>query len=118
MKISTSIEFFLGNSSTQTNKTKQKFIKLYYLDSWMQIVQFDEQKFSKMYYIQMIQFDELLFSLFRLICLVYANFLTTQITINIFQIKFTIELSSAFLVYNPYHATLGENQTKFSFLIP
>ena len=31
---------FLGNSLTQT---KQKFIRLYYLDCWIQIVQFDEQ---------------------------------------------------------------------------
>ena len=39
---------FLGNSLTQT---KQKFIRLYYLDCWIQIVQFDEQNkmFNKMY---------------------------------------------------------------------
>ena len=35
---------FLGNSLlTQTNQTKQKFNKLYYLDCWIQVVQFDEQ---------------------------------------------------------------------------
>ena len=38
---------FLGNSLTQTNKTKQtkqKFIRLYYLDCWIHVVPFDEQK--------------------------------------------------------------------------
>ena len=34
---------FLGNSLTQTN---QKFIRLYYLGYWSQIVQFDEQNKS------------------------------------------------------------------------
>ena len=33
---------FLGNSLTQ----KQKFIRLYYLDCWIQIIQSDEQKKS------------------------------------------------------------------------
>ena len=28
---------------TQTNQTKQKFIRLYSLDCWIQIVQFDEK---------------------------------------------------------------------------
>ena len=37
---------FLGNLLTQTNQTKEKFIRLYYLDRWIQKVQFDEQNKS------------------------------------------------------------------------
>ena len=40
---------FLGNSLTQTNQinqTKQKFIRLYYLDCWIRKIQSDEQNKS------------------------------------------------------------------------
>ena len=64
------VEFY-GNSLTQTNQikqTKQKFIRLYYLDCWIEIIQCDEENKSstKCIVVQIIQFDELLFCL---ICL-------------------------------------------------
>ena len=37
---------FLGNSRTQTKQTKQKFIRLYCLDSWIKIIQSDEENKS------------------------------------------------------------------------
>ena len=63
---------FLGKSLTQTNKTKQMFIRLYYLDCWTQIIQSDKQNkcSTKCIIVQIVQFDELLFCSFRLICLV------------------------------------------------
>ena len=59
---------FLRNLLIQTIQTKQKSIRLDYLDHWIQVVQFDEQKFNKMYYVQVAQFDELLFCLIGLVC--------------------------------------------------
>ena len=37
---------FLVNSLTQTNQKIQKFIRLYYLNCWIQMVQFNEQNNS------------------------------------------------------------------------
>ena len=64
------IEFY-GNSLTQTNQTKQtkqKFIRLYYLDCWIKIIQCDEQNktSTKCIVVQIIQLDELSFCLFCL----------------------------------------------------
>ena len=64
---------FSGNSLTQT---KQELITLYYLDCWNQIVQFDEQNKSLTKctsYVRTVQCGELLF------CVVFANFLKTQV---------------------------------------
>ena len=70
-RVLSSIFEFLGNSLTQTNQTKQTkqlFNRLYYLDCWIHILQFDEQmkRSTKCILVQIIQFDELLFCL---ICL-------------------------------------------------
>ena len=55
-----SIEFY--------KQTEQKFIRLYYLDCWIEIIQYGEQNKSstKCIVVQIIQFYELLFCL---ICL-------------------------------------------------
>ena len=55
------------------------FIRLYYLDCWIQIIQSDEQNKSstKCIIVQITQFDELLFVLFDLFGL--ANFPKTQL---------------------------------------
>ena len=57
------------HSLTQINQTKQikqKLIRLYYLDCWIQIIQCDEHNKSstKCTVVQIIQFDELLFCFF------------------------------------------------------
>ena len=64
--ISTKLSLIIG-SIDQLIQTKQRFIKLYYLDGWIQIVQVDEQTI-------MLQFNEPL----DLFCFVHANFLKTQ----------------------------------------
>ena len=77
------VEFY-GNSLTQTNQTKQtkeKFIRLYYLDCWIDIIQCDEQNKSstKCIVVQIIQFDELLFCLFFFHLSGLVNFHETQV---------------------------------------
>ena len=65
---------FLGNLIIQTNKTKQKLIRLYSLDCWIQIVQFDEQNKCLTKCTSIVQFNEFV-CLFWLICCRFVWFM-------------------------------------------
>ena len=71
---------YLGNSLTQT---KQKFLRFYILDCWIQIVQFDKQnkRLTKCTLIQIVQFYELLYGLFGFVR-------NSQKIQNVFQVFF------------------------------
>ena len=73
---------FHGNSRTQTNQTKLKFIRLYYLGCWIQIIQCDEQSKSSTKFI-VLQISNTVWWTFVLIVLFdlfgLANFHKTQL---------------------------------------
>ena len=65
-------KFANPNKSNKTDKTKVHQIVLFGLLDPNSKIWWTKQKFNKMYYVEMVQFDE---RLFCLICLVYTNFL-------------------------------------------